>query len=131
MSDDIELDLASELGAGAGPSVQTLTLYIPDRDRDGEEIGDQRRRVLEAARLLASIGGGVTIQPAVEGGWHDDEAERLVWERPVLVYAHVHPERFAGKLEALRSFLHRLGRESRQGELAVEFDGQFFRIRKF
>ena len=73
----------------------------------------------------------LAIQPAVEGGWHDDEADRLVWERPVLVYAHVHPERFASKLEVLRSFLHRLGRESRQGEVAVEFDGQFFRIREF
>jgi hypothetical protein len=31
----------------------------------------------------------------------------------------------------LRAFLHRLGRETRQGEIAFEFDGQFFRITTF
>ena len=130
-NEELELDLAEAVGADRGTSVQTLTLYIPDRDQNGVEIGDQRRWVLEAAQLLGAIGGGVTIEPPVEGGWYNQSAGRFVWERPVLMYTYVHPERFVSRLPDLRSFLHRLGRETRQGEVAFEFDGQFFRVRKF
>lgn len=128
---DLEIDLAAELSAEAEPSHQQLTVYVPDRDRDGNEIGDQRRWVLEAAALLARIGGGVTIMPPVEGGWFDPERDHIVWERPVLVYTFVRPDAFEATLAELRSFLHRLGREARQGEVAVEFAGCFYRMREF
>ncbi len=62
------MDLADALGVDGGISVQSLTLYIPNKDRTGREIGDQRRWVLQAAELLARIGGGVTIMPPAEGG---------------------------------------------------------------
>jgi hypothetical protein len=55
------MDIGHTLGADGGISVQALTLYVPNKDRDGKEIGDQRRWVLAAAQLLARIGGGVTI----------------------------------------------------------------------
>ncbi len=126
-----ELDLADELRAEQGFSHQVLTLYIPDKDREGHEIGTQRKWVLEAARLLAYIGGGVTIMPPVEGGWYDSENDRLVWERPVLVYTYIKPDKFLESLPRLREFLHRMGRETRQGEVAVEFDGEFYRIHEY
>jgi hypothetical protein len=34
-------------------------------------------------------------------------------------------------LPRLREFLHRMGRETNQGEIAFEFDGRFYRIRTF
>lgn len=128
---DIAIDLADALGAMEAPSQQTLALYIPDRDRDGREIGTQRRWVIEAAELLSEIGGGVTIQPAVEGGWYDEEAKCVVWERPVIVYTHVRPTPFVTLLPRLRRFLHRLGRDTMQGEIAFELGAEFFRIRVF
>jgi len=129
--DDIEIDLAVVMGAMEAPSQQTLTLYIPDRDRDGREIGTQRRWVIEAAELLAEIGGGVTIEPPVEGGWYDEAANRVVWERPVLVYTYVRPKPFVDSLPRLRGFLQRLGRETMQGEVAFEFGDEFYRIQVF
>ena len=131
MPDDLEVDVAAELGAAPEHGQQTLTLFIPDRDREGIEYGSQRRWVLEAAQLLAEIGGGVTILPPVEGGWHDDEAGRIVWERPVIVFTYVKPDAFVERLPALRAFVHRMGRETAQGEVVVEFDHRFFRIRDF
>jgi hypothetical protein len=124
------MDLSEALGAGGGVSVQCLTLYIPDRDDQGNAVVDQRRWVLEAAELLARIGGGVTIMPPVEGGWVNDSGE-IVWERPVLAYTFIRPAPFRKLLPDLREFLHRLGRETRQGEVALEFDGRFYRIRQF
>lgn len=131
MEKEIPVDLAEAFGAESEYGVQMLTLYIPDKDRAGVEYGSQRRWVLDAAKLLAEIGGGVTILPPVEGGWYDAENRSMVWERPVLVYTYVRPDTFVEKLPVLRDFVHRLGRETKQGEVVIEFDGQFFRIQKF
>lgn len=98
------MNLVDALGVDGGISVQSLTLYIPNKDRTGREIGDQRRWVLQAALLLARIGGGVTIMPPAEGGWLSPEG---------------------------MTFLHALGRETNQGEVAFEFDGRFYRLTTF
>jgi hypothetical protein len=124
------MDLSSILGTNGGISVQCLTLYIPDRDRQGREFGSQRKWILEAARLLARMGGGVTIMPAFEGGWLAEDRE-LVWDRPVLVYTFIRPDSFLAALPDLRTFLHSLGRETNQGEVVFEFDGRFYRIAQF
>ena len=128
--DDEELDLAAELGASAPSSVQALTLYVPSKDRVDQDLPDQRRWVMEAAELLAQIGGGVTILPPVEGGWVAEDG-RIVWERPVVLYTYVRFDALVATLPRLRRFLHRMGRETRQGEVAVEFDGRFYRIVDF
>ncbi|MBI5535602.1 MAG: hypothetical protein HY898_22925 [Deltaproteobacteria bacterium] len=132
MTDDSEdIDLGEALGASDATSTQMLTLYIPNKDRDGNEFGSQRRWVLKAADLLAQIGGGVTVMPACEGGWLNEATAQVIWEAPVVVYTYIKPEPFLKGLPKLRTFLHRLGRETNQGEIAVEFDGNFYRITTF
>lgn len=130
-TDSVDLDLAEALGAAEGASPEQLTLYIPDRDREGNELGNQRAWVLEASRLLARIGGGVTIMPPMEGGWLDPATDKIVWERPVLVYTFIKTDKFVALLPELRAFLHRLGRETKQGEVLVNFNGIAFRITEF
>lgn len=124
------MDLSEALGATGGVSIQCLTLYIPDRTSDGDAVINQRAWVEQAAVLLTRIGGGVTILPAVEGGWMNESGE-IVWEHPVLVYTYIKPTEFRALLTELREFLHRLGRETSQGEVAFEFDGHFYRITQF
>ena len=131
-SDDNDgTDVGEALGASAATSTQVLTLYIPNKDRDGKEFGTQRKWVLEAAGLLAEVGGGVTVMPACEGGWFNEATADVVWESPIVVYTYIKPEPFTAALPRLRAFLHRLGRETNQGEVAVEFDGHFYRITTF
>ena len=67
-----EVDLGAALGSDGGVSTQCFTVYVPNKDRDGKEIGNQRKRVLEGARLLSEINGGATAMPPVEGGWLND-----------------------------------------------------------
>lgn len=126
---DLEIDLASALGSEKS-STQCFTIYIPNKDCDGLEIGNQRSWVLEAIRLLSEINGGATAEPPVEGGWLND-AGVVVWENPVVVYSFIRPEEFARNLPKIREFLHRMGRVTRQGEVAFEFDDCFYRVRKF
>jgi hypothetical protein len=129
-TDAQEVDLGAALGADAGISTQCFTVYIPNKDRDGKEIGNQRKWVLEAIRLLSEINRGATAMPPVEGGWLNDQGE-IIWEHPVVVYSFIRPDQFLSSLPRLREFLHRMGRETNQGEIAFEFDGRFYRIRTF
>jgi hypothetical protein len=124
------MDLAAELGTNGGISVQCLTVYIPDRDREGNEVPNQRTWVLRAANVLARIGGGATIMPVTEGLWLDDNGQ-VIQERTVLVYTFIRPDLFREMLPKLRTFLHSFGRETGQAEVAFDFDGRFYRIRKF
>jgi hypothetical protein len=128
--DEVELDIAASFGAEVDASTQAFSIYVPNKDREGKEIGDQRRWVLEALRLLGSVGGGATAMPPVEGVWANAEGE-FVWENPVIVYSYIKIDEFLARLPELRSFLHKMGRETRQGEVAFEFDGRFYRIREF
>lgn len=122
--------MAELLGAEPGVSVQCFTAYVPNKDQADKETGTQRKWVLDLIRLLSEINGGATAIP-VEGGWVSDEGT-IILEDPVVVYSYVaNPDEFYSKLSTLREFLHRMGRETNQGEIAFEFDNQFFRIRKF
>ena len=125
-------DLAEALGAEPHAiSPQALSLYIPNKDQHNVEFGTQRKWLLEAGQLLAQIGGGFTIMPAVEGGWVNPERDSIVWENPAIIYTYIKPEQFTQHLPALREFLHRMGRETNQGEVAIEFDHKFYRVTAF
>ena len=127
--EEMNLNLAAALGAG-DVSTQCFSIYVPNKDSSGNEIGNQRQWVLEAIRLLSEINGGATAMPPVEGGWVNEDGD-IIWEQPVVVYSFIRPEPFLAQLSQIREFLHRMGRETRQGEVAFEFDGRFYRIRSF
>jgi hypothetical protein len=44
---------------------------------------------------------------------------------------YIKTDEFLAHLPEPRSFLHKMGRETRQREVAFEFDGRFDRIREF
>lgn len=107
-----------------------VSVYLPNKDKKDREFGTQRKWVLEAIRLLSAINGGATAIP-VEGGWVNDDGE-LILEEPVVVYSYVaDTPKFIAELPRIREFLHRLGRDTNQGEVAFEFNGEFYRIRTY
>lgn len=56
---DIDLILARVLGALEEPSIQQLTLYIPNKDKNGKQIKNFDRWGSEAQRILAPYRGRV------------------------------------------------------------------------
>jgi hypothetical protein len=123
-------DFAGYMGASA-PSTQRLTLYIPTVDRHGVLIPNREVWLREAVRLLSALGGGATVFPNQMGAWFDPDTEEVLEEPVDVAYTFIKPDAFEAHLEELRSFLHRLGRLTDQGEVGFEFDGQFFRIVDF
>jgi hypothetical protein len=122
----MELDLGKELGADEGYSSQRLTLYIPNKDRAGKKLANVKKWVDAARELLSQIGNGSTAYPLADGNWINEKGE-ILWEQTRIVY----PDRLGAKSTLLREFLHRFGRETNQGEVVVEFDGLFWRIKHF
>ena len=120
-------DLADLLGSDEAGSAETLTLYIPSCDRDGTPF-DTAPWVEEALRLLSTIGGGATAMPPADGAWLNPASGQLVREPVVLVYTFVRPEAFEAKVGEVREFLHRLGRNTGQGEVVCDFGGVLYRI---
>lgn len=128
--DEYEIDVGQAIGADDGAAIQCLTLYIPSQDRNGVAF-DQRPWVEEALKLLSAIGGGATALPPVDGAWLNPETQELIREKVVLAYTYVDAEKFVARLPALRAFLHRLGRETDQGETVFEFDDRLYKIRAY
>ena len=128
--DPNRLDLRTSLGASADTAIQCLTFYIPSADRDGNRF-DPHPWVEEALVLLSDIGGGATVLPPVDGAWFNPDTGMLIKEKIVLAYTYVQPGRFIRSLPRVRAFLHRLGRQARQGEVVAEFANRLYRITTF
>lgn len=129
----MDLNIKTELGAEEGTSTQRLTLYLPNRDKSDppQEVPNFDNWLNEARQLLSQIGGGSTAFPPCDGTWVNEQSGTLIWEQTRIVFCYVYPDRFVANVKSLREFLHRFGREANQGEMVVEWDNRFFRIRHF
>jgi hypothetical protein len=126
----MNLDLGKELGATEEPSSQRLTLYVPNKDRNGGLILDHEGWCKEAQELLTAIGNGATAYPPVDGTWRKPDGSDL-WEQTKIIYTYIEPDKLAANTARLREFLHRFGRETNQGQVVFEFDGGFWPIDRF
>lgn len=131
LDDSIDVILAKLLGASEEPAVQVLTLYIPDKDKDGQRIKNLNRWIKEAQKVLTAIGRGSTSMPPADGTWLNPESKEIIWEKTTIMHTYIDPESFEENADLLREFLHRFGRETNQGEVVFEFDGKFYRIRRY
>jgi hypothetical protein len=48
-----------------------------------------------------------------------------------MVFCYVLPDQLRAQLKNLRKFVHRFGRETNQGEVVVECDSKFYRVKQF
>lgn len=139
--DIVETSLTEMVGAEEEPSMQQLTLYIPNKDKIGNEIENLQDWIKEARKLLTIIGGGATALPPADGSWLSPENkiedvtdlkdEDVIWEKTTIIYTFIKADSFVNNLKPLREYLHRFGRETNQGEVVFEFDGKFYRISNF
>lgn len=120
-------DLAAALRASKAEST-LLVLFIPSKDRGDRPI-DQEYWVTEALRVLGFLFGGATAFPQGKGVWRDDaQGGKLLFDEPVVIQCYTTEEALEQQAAALRDFLHRMGREARQGAVGLVIDRDYLEI---
>lgn len=124
-------DLHTALGAGPPAGTLQVTIFLPSVDRHGVAI-DQLFWREETLAVLGRLFRGATAFPPGRGVWRDDRSGDLVFDDSIMVTSYVAPADFAGEaLRRLRSHLHRVGREARQGEVGVVLGDEYFGITEY
>lgn len=118
----------SALGATRPVGSGQVTLFIPDKDREGSGV-DQGHWTDEALRTLGRLFGGATAFPPGKGIWRDDARGGVLLEgMTVMVVSYAsRPDLHAG-LGTLRMFLHEFGRQTNQGEVGLVVDSKYYGI---
>lgn len=125
-------DVAKKLGATAPEGSLQITIFIPSVDRHGQPV-DQKYWREEALATLGTLFRGATAFPPGRGVWRDDDrGGELVLDDTVLVTSYADPEALNDEaFSALRRFLHRMGRQARQGEVGIVVGAEYYGITEF
>jgi hypothetical protein len=113
------------------PKSRHIVLFVPSLTRDGDSLNHEYWRD-ETVLLMSRLFGGATAVQAY-GGWLDEEYENRIKMEPVTAVVSFASEEECNINNAidLRRFLHRMGREAQQGEVAVLVDGVLMRFQRF
>jgi hypothetical protein len=125
-------EIANILKADKPEGNSQVVLFIPSKDRDGQEI-DQEYWVHEGLRVVGQAFRGGTAFPPGRGVWRDDErGGELLFETTVMILSFVNPADLTdAAVLSLKAFLLRLGREGKQGEVGVVIDGVYYGFTRF
>jgi hypothetical protein len=106
-----------------------LVLFVPSVDRKQEPI-DQEHWETEALKVLGRLFGGATAFPQGRGIWRDDErGGSLVFDAPVIIQCYTSVDAIDEQADELRTFLVRMGKETRQGAVGFVIDRTYLEIR--
>ena len=120
-------DFAAALGASKAAST-LLVLFIPSKDRRNKPI-KQPYWVKEALKVLGTLFGGATAFPRGDGIWHDDaQGGKLLPDNPVVIHCYTSEQMIEQQMSVLREFLHRMGREARQGAIGLVINDEYLEI---
>lgn len=124
--------IGARLGANRPVGTLLFVLFVPSADRYGDEI-DHDYWVAEALATFGKLFRGATAYPRARGVWRDDDrGGELVFEQPTIVTCYANPADVnEAALVELRSFLHRLGRETNQGEVGIVVGDEYHGISEF
>jgi hypothetical protein len=122
----------SWLGASQPVGTLIIVLFVPSQDRDGNQL-DHELWVSRALETLGTLFRGATAYPRARGVWRDDErGGTLRYEEPTIVTCYADPRAMTRSAQSrLRAFLHRLGRETNQGEVGIVIADKYYGITKF
>jgi len=108
--------------------VVLIVLWVPSADRDGKALANQDEWKNKGLTFFGETYGGCTAMPRAEGIWRDDERDgNLVRDFPILLHCYVSEEQAHDKklLAKLGVFIRKLGRDMKQGEVALLIDGRW------
>ena len=124
------INLMAALGAAEEATQDRVTINVPSRDQDGEPV-DFEAWVARALEFLSQVGGGATRMPPAQGAWRNPHSGAVIIEDVTLVYSYIDGDALSARLADLRRLMHGMGRALDQGEVAIEINENFYKIRDF
>lgn len=117
-----------------GREDDTVIVFIPSHARDKKRLTDQAEWASAALDLMGELYGGATGFRDLAGIWRDDDnGGELLDDEPIMIQSLAKradvekPE----NVERLAEFLNRMGKETKQGAVAVVFNDSIHFITKF
>ncbi len=129
MDNEDELDPIKALGANPSPYSHRFGIYVPSHDKDGVRVF-QEPWVDELMQTLSAFFGGATCLPPAKGLWRNPETGVDVADMPLRLQLR-EAGHHSTSVPSVRALLHKMGRETNQGEVAGEIDNEFFTISSF
>ena len=118
-----------EAGLQASLKTVLVVLFVPSVERDGVTAINQEHWVDAALEVFGHLFGGATAFPQGKGVWRDDaQAGQLLFDEPVVIQCYTSEQALEQQAPALRDFLHRMGREARQGAVGLVIDRDYLEI---
>ena len=123
---------AKWLGAATGERRDFVVMvYVPSQERDGTSL-DHEYWLRQTLEVMTELFGGATAT-LCEGAWRDDDqGGQIKREKVSTVESYMPKSQWnSTNAKALAGFLHRMGREARQGEIGLLVDHEYFPIREY
>lgn len=118
-------DLRQALGADETFALQKFSIYIPNKDRNGEPVQNIETWIEASMHLLAQINLGVTRLPWAQGIWKPSADAEDKLENTTVVFSYLkQPEVFQSRFAEIKEFLYEFADGANQGEVLVEFFGE-------
>ena len=119
------MNIAERLRALNDVSVpQKFSIYLPDRDRESNPIGDIEQWIERAIVMMVRINGGCTVLPPATGAWQDSTSGDLIRESTTVIYSFLmKPKEFEERFDVIKNFLHDYGITTNQDEVLAEMAG--------
>lgn len=108
-----------------------VILFIPTKDKTGKDLKDWSVWLKAAIKVLSEQFGGATVMAPAQGAWHNPETDEVISEEVHLVHSYGNPDDKLSCFGPIASFLHRMGKATKQGEVGLVVDGVFHRITKY
>ena len=109
-------------GSGAKPGgTNKLAICIPTKDKHGKIIPDANKWVDNAVKFFTDLANGATEIPGT-GSWSNPETHEVVREGITQVSSMVTNDLVRRNYPALEEFCCRMGLDTNQGSVAVEFN---------
>jgi hypothetical protein len=126
-------NVAEIFNAEQEPNGTLLVLFIPSKDKDGNDLKDQDVWASSASSLLSELYGGATNMPPAEGRWYNEETKKIITEPVILIHCYLRERDVndEAKYKKVAEFLHRMGRQTNQGEVVLVLGDILYRIRKY
>jgi len=106
-------------------------VYVPSQDRDGGAVNHEYW-LDQTLEVMTGLFGGATAT-SCEGAWRDDgRGGRIKRESISTVESYLPRSLWNSKTaKELAIFLHRMGREARQGEIGILVDHVYLPISEY